>query len=235
MRKNPLLLLSICLLLSLFLPSQTMLAAPQTQGPIQDLQIVLVLDVSGSMSTPVYTGIVPEDLLSLLLRMDEITRDPDYKDLQDQIKEAENAQAVQDAKDNRVQTFENITIWIEDDQGVSFQEVLGRVSAALKEAGCETTSDQQIATASNSDMILSFLWRDCPPETNEWTLLEELLELIPYLDDPEYIYLRGEWVAANEEVEQALDNAGYATLAAELEASTVSLPAWIWRKVLQSI
>jgi hypothetical protein len=170
------------------------------------------------MSTPVYTGIVPEDLLSLLLRMDEITRDPEYKDLQDQMDEAENAQAVQDAKDNRLQAFENITIWIEDDQGVSFQEVLGRVSATLEEAGCETTSDRLIATASTSDMILTYLWKDCPSETNEWTLLEELLDLLPYLDNPEYQFLRGEWLAANEEVEQALDNAGYATLAAELEA-----------------
>jgi hypothetical protein len=41
------------------------------------------------MSTPVYTGIVPEDLLSLLLRMNELNDDPNYIDLQNQLEDAE--------------------------------------------------------------------------------------------------------------------------------------------------
>ena len=69
----------LILLITLVLTPQTMFAAPSAQsGTGEAIQIVLVLDSSGSMGTPVYSGIVPEDLLSLLLRMDELQNDPQY-------------------------------------------------------------------------------------------------------------------------------------------------------------
>jgi Mg-chelatase subunit ChlD len=217
MRKNPLLLLGTFLLLSLLLPAKTMLAAPNPQLKNQTLQIVLVLDVSGSMSTPVYTGIVPEDLLSLLLRMDQIIQDPEYKDLQDQIKEAENEEAVQEAKENRNQAYEDLTDWIADDQGVSFQEVQADIRTALEEAGCEGNCDRLIATAGSINKILNYLYGDCPLETNEWILLEEIRALMPYLEDPEYLEMRDEWLAANQEYDQALYDSGFTSLSARLE------------------
>ena len=218
MRKSPLLLLSTILLLSLLMPAQTMLAAPQPQQNDQTLQIVLVLDVSGSMSTPVYTGIVPEDLLSLLLRMDEITQDPEYRELQDQIQEAENDEAVQEVREKITQAFEDLCNWIADDQGVSFQEFQSSIRAILEEADCEGDSGMLIATAGDTEKILSYLWRDCPAEANEWTMLEEIQELMPYLDDPEYHEMRDEWLAANQDYDQALEDSGYALLSARLEA-----------------
>ena len=216
MRKKPLLLLVVFLILSL-LPPKTMLAAPYPQQNDQSIQIVLVLDVSGSMSTPVYTGIVPEDLLSLLLRMDEITQEPEYKELQDLIQEAENEESILEAKESRSQAYENLIDWISDDQGISFQQVQASIRDALEEAGCAADSDRLIATAGTTDKILNYLWGDCPPATNEWTLLEEILEFMPYLDDPEYQALRDEWLAAHQEYEQALYDSGYTNLAARME------------------
>ena len=106
MRKRPLLLLSTLLLLSLIAPSKTPLAAPQLQQANQTLQILLVLDVSGSMSTPVYTGIVPEDLLSLLLRLDEITKDPEYLDLIQRIEQIDPYfSSLNDLKEQLIKTF----------------------------------------------------------------------------------------------------------------------------------
>ena len=110
MRKSPLLLIGTFLLLSLLLPTQTILAAPNTPGEDQTIQIVLVLDVSGSMSTPVYTGIVPEDLLSLLLRLNELNQDAEYIDLQDQLEEADNNPAVLEANEAYHQAFEDIRV-----------------------------------------------------------------------------------------------------------------------------
>ena len=82
MKKNPLFLGGFILLLTLLIPAGSMSAAPPSQSGSGDvIQIVLVLDVSGSMGTPVYTGIVPKDLLSLLLRVDELQNDPEYLEL----------------------------------------------------------------------------------------------------------------------------------------------------------
>ena len=90
MKKSRIFFCGLILLLAFVITPQTIFAAPSPQtGTDEVIQIVLVLDVSGSMGTPVYTGIVPEDLLSLLLRMDELTNDPQFINLTDQVEEAE--------------------------------------------------------------------------------------------------------------------------------------------------
>ena len=218
MRKSPLLLLGTLLLFSLLLPAKSMLAAPLPQQNNQPIQIVLVLDVSGSMSSPVYTGIVPEDLLSLLLRMDELTKAPEYLDLQDQIEETEGDEAVQEAKDKRNQAYEDLSDWIGGNQEISLQEVQAVIRTRLEEAGCVSTSDGLIATAGTTDKIMFYLYGDCPPSTNKWTVLEDLIELVPYLNDPEYQDLREEWLAANRDYDQALEDSGYTSLSESLEA-----------------
>ena len=218
MRKRFQLLLGIFLLFSLLPSARTMLAAPYPQQDLQDLQIVLVLDVSGSMSTPVYTGIVPEDLLSMLLQMDEITQDPNYLDLQEKVEGASNEEAVQEAKELRSQAYDNLSDWIADDQGISLRDIQNEIRDKLEGADCETTNDKLIATADTSDKIMTYLYRDCPASTNKWTLVEELLELVPYLNKLEYKQLRGEWLAANQDYEEALYTSGYTTYSARLEA-----------------
>lgn len=217
MRKKPLLFLALFLVLSLLMPARNLLAASPLQGTDQVLQILLVLDVSGSMSTPVYTGLVPQDLLSLLLELDGITQDPEYLQLQDQIQEAENDQAVLEAKQNQTQAYQNLSEWIEDDQEASLQHIQGEIRARLEEAECETGSANLISTAGSSESIMSYLYKDCPTATNKWTLVEDLLDLVPYLNNRDYKDLKDEWLAANQEYEAALYISGYATFAARLE------------------
>lgn len=212
------LILGIFLLLSLLPATETMLAAPSPQQEQQDLQIVLVLDVSGSMSTPVYTGIVPEDLLALLLQMDEITQDPAYIDLQEKVEKAGNQEAVLEAKELRSQAYDDLSEWIAEDQGISLQEIQNEIKDRLLEANCETTSHKLIATADTSDRIMTYLYRDCPSSTNKWTLVEDLLTLLPYLNKLEYKELKRAWLAADQEYEEALYASGYTTFSASLEA-----------------
>ena len=213
MRKRSRLLLGISLLIFLLLSAQS-----HPQQNKQDLQIVLVLDVSASMSTPVYTGIVPEALLSLLLQIDEITQDPDYIDLQEKVEEAGNDEGIQETKELESQAFDNLSDWIADDQGLTLLEIQNEIRDKLQEANCETTSDKLIAIADTSDTIMTYLYRDCPASTNKWTLVEEILELVPYLKKLEYKQLRGEWLAANQAYQEALYASGYTTLSARLEA-----------------
>lgn len=218
MKKSPLLLFGIFLILSLLLPGKTMLAAPNPQGTTSTIQIVLVLDVSGSMSTPVYSGIVPDDLLALLLQMDEIIHDPEYVELQDQIKEAENDPAVLAAKEKEYQAFEDMSDWIGESQEFSLPEIQADIRTILQDAGCEGTRDRLIATADTSDKILTYLYRDCPPTTNVWTVIEEIMDQMPYMNDPDFKDLREEWFTANREYAQALEDSGHTSLTESLDA-----------------
>ena len=89
MKRNQIFFCGLIIIILVLITPQRMLAAPSAQTESDEvIQIVLVLDVSGSMGTPVYSGIVPEDLLSLLLRMDELQNDPQFVQLTEQIEEA---------------------------------------------------------------------------------------------------------------------------------------------------
>jgi len=218
MRRSPLLLFgTIILLLSTLLPSRSVLATPLPPQDDQTLQIVLVLDVSGSMSTPVYTGIVPEDLLSLLLRQNELNQDPEYLDLQDQLNEAENDPAVQEAKDKMQDAFDNLGDWIGENQESSLAEIQAAIRTKLVEFDCEGTSAGLIVTSGYTDQIMRYLTVDCPPTTNRPTVLGEVLKLVPYLDDPDYKAVRIEWRTAYSDYDQALEESGQTSLSDRLE------------------
>ena len=149
MKKSLLLSCGFILILTLFLSPGTMSAAPPADSGEDDLiQIVLVLDVSGSMGTPVYTGLVPEDLLTLLLRMDELDDDPAYLDLIEDVEEAENDPVVVEAKEGVDETLEDLQSWITRDQGISFTGMRAIITSTLVEAGCEGAAAQVLLTAS---------------------------------------------------------------------------------------
>jgi len=218
MKKNPLFLCGFILLLTLLIPAGSMSAAPPSQSGSGDvIQIVLVLDVSGSMGTPVYTGIVPEDLLSLLLRMDELKNDPDYLDLETQLEQAENDPEVVDAKKIFDESFDRLGNWIAGEYGVSLAGVQAMVRSALEGEGCGDTSDELISTAGTTDQIMFYLNADCPSGVNRWTLLDSLLVFLPYLDNPDYQSLREEWQANFRAYNEALELSGYNSYAQLLE------------------
>lgn len=146
MKSSRILSCILILLITLVLTPQAMFAAPSAQsGTGEAIQIVLVLDSSGSMGIPVYTEIVPEDLLSLLLRMDEIRNDPIFINLTDQVEEAENDSAVSQAKEAWQDAFEELSDWLTANQGISLSGNQAIIRTALKSAGCDDTSDQSIS------------------------------------------------------------------------------------------
>jgi hypothetical protein len=218
MKKNPLVLCGFLLLITLLFPASSIFAAQSGQSGSNDLiQIVLVMDVSGSMGTPVYSGIVPEDLLSLLLRMDELQNDPQYLELVDQLKEAENDPAVVEVKDVYFESYNSLSDWIVSEYGVSLPGIQAMIRSSLTEAGCEDGSDVPISTAGTTDQIMFYLNADCPYGVNKYTVLSNLQELLPYLNDPEYQERREEWQANFRLYNEALESSGFTSYSQQLE------------------
>lgn len=218
MKKWLLLSCSLMLLILLLSVPGTMSAAPSQQGGADDtLQIVLVLDVSGSMGTAVYTGLVPEDLLTLLLRMDELNNDPQYLGLIDDVEEAENDPAVVEAKAAADEALEELQAWITRDQGVSFRGKRTMITSILVDAGCEGNAAQVIMTASASDKVEFHVDWDCPIGLTTPELVSEIADHVPYLDDPEYQELRDAWQAALLDYDAVLETSGYNSLSQQLE------------------
>jgi len=218
MKSSRILFCLLILLITLMFTSQKMFAAPPSQdGPGEVIQIVLVLDSSGSMGTPVYSGIVPEDLLSLLLRMDELQNDPQYINLTDQVEEAENDPSVSEAREARLDAFEELSDWITADQGISLGENQAIIRTVLKSAGCDGTADQSISTAGSIEQIELYLNADCPVGTVTNDLLVEIINLVPYLIDPQYQALREAWLEAFRAYDEALESSGFNSYSQQLE------------------
>ncbi len=218
MKNSRILSCFLILLIAFILTPNTMFAAPSAQsGTGEAIQIVLVLDSSGSMGAPVYTGIVPEDLLSLLLRMDELQNDPQYINLTDQVEEAENDPAVSEAKEAWRDAFEELSDWITADQGISLSGNQAIIRTALKSAGCDDTSNQSISTAGSIEQIEFYLNADCPAGTVTNDLLAEIVDLVPYLDDPQYQALREAWQEAFRLYDETLESSGFNSYSQQLE------------------
>jgi hypothetical protein len=217
MKRNRAICLVLVFLFLLVIPSQEMSAAPAPQRDTDEaIQIVLVLDVSGSMGTPVYTGIVPEDLLSLLLRMDELKNNPEYLDLEDQMEEAENDPAVVSAKKDWDDAFEELSTWITEYQSVSLPGIQSQIRSKLQAADCDDSVDQAIATAQNYAQIDFYLNSACPYGTT-YSQRMEIYDLVPYLAESEYQELRSTWQEAYVAYDEALEESGYNSFSQQLE------------------
>lgn len=213
----------LLLLLLLILTPGEMRAAPSAQvEPPREMQIVLVLDVSGSMATPVFTGIVPEDLLSLLLRMEEMQNIPEFIRLEDLVEQAENDPAVLAAQQAIDDAYIAMDDYVTSTYGMSLADVRANILAILLSAGCDGNMDSAIATADGSDAIDFYLTTDCPAASNTPELRASIDEQIPYIDDPEYLALRQVWDDAFPALDEALEASGVTTARDEFEAYKAS-------------
>ena len=223
MKKSRIFFCGLILILTFVIIPQTMFAAPSPQTGTDDvIQIVLVLDVSGSMGTPVYTGIVPEDLLSLLLRMDELNNAPEYIRLTDQVEEAEADPEVAATKEDYFYAFDELSDWITSEYGISLSGNEAIVRTTLTEAGCDDTVDRAIVTAKDRLSIDFYLEGGCPQGTVTYSLRQEIYALMPYLDDPQYQELREAWQAAYRDYDDALESSGYNSFSQLLEDYKIS-------------
>lgn len=201
----------------IFTPAK-LLAAPSSQAESDEvIQIVLILDVSGSMGTPVYTGIVPEDLLSLLLRLGEITNDSQFIDLNELVNQAADDPELVATKNAWADAFEAMNDWVAAGYEKDITAVQRDVEVVLTSYGCETNVAHAIATAGSTDQIDLYLNAACSPDTVTAELRQEITDQIPYLADPEYLALRETWQEAFRTYDEALETSGYNSASQELE------------------
>lgn len=208
--KVRIIILSLIMLITIPVPSNPGLAAPSSQSESGDvIQIVLVLDVSGSMGTPVYSGIVPEDLLSLLLRMREVQADPDYIDLNGTLEAAKEDPAVAAAELDWNNAFDAMSNYVADTYGQSIPEARNQVRTILEDAGCEGYLDQAISTAGSFDQVASAVIAACPSGAATTELRQSINALVPYVQDSGYLALRQIWTDAALAYDEALETAGF--------------------------
>ncbi len=218
MKSSRILSCFLILLITLVLTPQAMFAAPPGQSGTEEMiQIVLVLDVSGSMGTRVYTGIVPEDLLSLLLRMDELRNNPQYIELTEQLEEAEKDPDVAAAKEDWLDAFQELSDWITEEHHISLPGNQAIIRTVLKSASCDDSSDQAISTAGNTEQIEFYLNANCPAGAVTDALLVEVVDLVPYLDDPQYQALREAWQESYQVYDEILEVSGFSSFSQQLE------------------
>jgi hypothetical protein len=211
-------IISLVLLIAVSLAPSGILAAPSQQADSGEvIQIVLVLDVSGSMGTRVFSGLVPEDLLSLLLRMREIEIDPDHVSLNETMEMAREDPAVAAAEMEWTEAFNAMSERVNAEYGQSIPEVRNNVRVALEDAGCQGYVDQTIATAGSSDQIEFSLNAVCPEGTVSAELRQTIDDQTAYVSDAEYLSLRQTWIEAAGRFDDALDAAGYPSAQQQLD------------------
>jgi Mg-chelatase subunit ChlD len=209
---------SLVLLFAISIAPSRILAAPSSQTDSDEvIQIVLVLDVSGSMGTPVFSGIVPEDLLSLLLRMRAIQNDPDNIRLNETIEAAREDPAVAAAEKEWTDAFGAMSEWVAAEYGQSIPEVRNKVRVALEAAGCQGYMDQAIATAGTADQIEFSLNTVCPTGAITTELRQTIDDLTAYIPDSEYRSLRQAWIEASGRYDEALEAAGFPSAQEQLD------------------
>jgi len=218
MNKTRIIFIGVVLILaSLFVPGEIS-AAPHSQKNTDNvIQIVLVLDVSGSMDTEVFTGIVPEDLLSLLLRRGEIESDPEFQRLQEQVQEAEENPEIAEAKAKWEQAAQELDDWMRSEHGQDTSQVSQEIHELLSAAGCDDSMNQSFATVGSLDQLDFSLNAACPEGTITDDLRQEVIDLLPYLDDSTYQELRQDWKAAFESYDGLLEEGGYKSARQQLE------------------
>lgn len=217
MKNTNLFLIPLFLLMALVFTTGDMSAAPPPQTAEDVIQIVLVLDVSGSMDTEVFTGIVPEDLLSLLFRKGEIQNDPEFIQFQEQMQEAEQDPQVMAAKEKWDNAAEALDEWMIAEYGRDTTSVQQDVHDLLAAAGCEDTMDRAITTVGNLEELDFSLNVACPEGVVTDELRQGVIDLLPYLNDPEYQELRQDWKAAFQTYDDLLEESGYKSAAEQLE------------------
>ena len=208
----------LILIFTLVFTPQAIFAAPPPQsGTDGVIQIVLVLDVSGSMGTPVYSGIVPEDLLSLLLRMDELQNDPEFRELNDQLEEADKHPDVLETKNDWLESYDVFTDWITSNQGIVLPGIQSSIRTILNSAGCDDSSDFEIATAGDTEQIDFYIDSACSAGSISNQERQEIKDLVPYILDPRYQEPREEWLEAFRLYNEALELSGYESYSQQLE------------------
>jgi uncharacterized protein YegL len=193
------------------------LAASSTQEATTP-QVILVLDVSGSMSAYVFPEELPEELATLIAQVDAIEDDPEYVRLIQQMDAiTEDPEVVEVYR-----SWGDAEVAIEDwllDHDFEPYDLISEVDALLEEYGCPDQWGWNIVSdANDAEDVDQYMYYACDYEGV--TLSEEqrqaIRDLVPYTGDPEYQALQAEEENLYSAYGEALSAKGYDELSDQL-------------------
>lgn len=172
-------------------------------------QIILVMDISGSMEARVFPEDVPEDVAALQSQLKELEESEDVRTLYAEAEEIEKSSEFIAAQDVVDEAYLAVEEYFPSHGLKSAQAVTSQLEILMAEANCPTTENAYlIVTAENIQSINSQLNTDCGFDL-DLELRAEMLALLAYIADPEYAELIEAYYDASDAQRQLLLSTGY--------------------------
>lgn len=222
----------ITLVVPLTLPARPTAAAPQPQlstaGPTPTAtvpipittfdppsigdpgpQIILVMDISGSMEARVFPEDVPEDVLALQSQLKDLEESEDVLELKATAEEIEKSTEFVAAQDVVDEAYLAVEDYFPAHGLKSAQAVTTKLELLMAEGSCATTENAYlIATARDIQEANGQLNTDCGFDLDPEIRIE-MVTLLAYIEDPEYAELIAHFYDAYDAQDQLMASIGY--------------------------
>jgi len=182
----------------------------QITDSLSKSQIIIVMDISGSMVTRVIPNPPPSQLSNLLTRINEIEDDPEIKKLSDKLKAILEEPDIKDASEKlSVARYERLQ-YIQDTMGIDLFDLVNNLEEKLLSYNCQDYLATYMVEAASVKDALGYLESNCPSLLKDKRT--EIAAQIRFLDNEALL----EKVAGIKKLEaaynQRLDNTDYSQL-----------------------
>lgn len=200
---------------------QTMAGAEPSAGqiPAVDLpqsQLVLVMDVSGSMSAYVMTEAAPEEVQELYDQINRIRNLPEVVALQAEIDAILESPDIKAAGEKRsASEYARIT-YIQDELGVNLFDWSSSFMQLMQDASCEPeVYPSEVVGQVSVDLAMRVIQDRCESLSDDTS--DEIQRLIAFLDDERVQQMQAEIDALRDEYWDLLEAANYSETSMQLQ------------------
>ncbi len=164
------------------------------QDPPEGVQIVVVLDVSGSMEDFVFSEEIPAEIRDVIDQIADledqllaIEADPQLAALEDQIDQAESDPDLVAAEEAFDAASLATRTWLSDQGfGDGLADVYTAVQEGLAELGCNEWLMANIVKSADFEEVDTWLDVACPGVDLSEEQRQSIYDLVPFIDDAEY-------------------------------------------------
>lgn len=186
---------------------------PPTQTPSQ---IILVMDVSGSMAGYVIPSPPPDELRELLDNIYAIENDPSIKELEDEIDAILEQPAIKEAEAKTSQVdYERMT-YIQNSLGVDLFDLTLRIEEILITHNCEEYVARYAIDESSANEAMDYLDASCGGITQDEK--NEIANRLDFLNDPTVRELTSKRDELDQQYYDLLDTTRYYEISDQLDA-----------------
>ncbi|MBN2549283.1 MAG: VWA domain-containing protein [Anaerolineales bacterium] len=197
---------------SLFVSSPAGAAqALQSSQPSRS-QVVLTMDVSPSMDWYILpdTTDLPQDLLAMRERLEQIESDPEYQRLVKAEREVDDLPEVLPLMEAYNRAWDAQNSWLAEQGHGEAAEYVEKLQQVLDSLGCmeDWGADSLVWNSNNWEELKNLIGeQDCSNLTLSDSQWQQIKDVVPFMDDPEYQTLHKDvdaaWDAYNEKRQRA--------------------------------